>query len=32
VHDHLFDDLLQNGRNTVRFAIGPGFQWGKNIE
>jgi hypothetical protein len=32
VHDHLFNDLLQDGRNTVRFAIGPGFQWGKNIE
>jgi hypothetical protein len=32
VHDHLFNDLLRDGRNTVRFAIGPGFQWGKNIE
>jgi hypothetical protein len=30
VHDHLFDDLL-NGRNTVRFFVGPGFQWGKNV-
>ncbi len=32
VHDHLFDNLLQNGRNTVRIAVGPGFQWGRNIE
>jgi hypothetical protein len=31
VHDHLFNDLLQNGRNSVRFAIGPGFQWGRNV-
>jgi hypothetical protein len=30
VHDHLFNDLLP-GRNTVRLAIGPGFQWGKNM-
>jgi len=30
VHDHLFDDLLKDSRNTVRFAIGPGVQWGKN--
>ena len=31
VHDHLFDDLLKDSRNTVRFAIGPGAQWGKNV-
>jgi|SRR5208283_2367775 len=31
VHDHLFSDLLKDGRNTVRFAIGPGFQWGRNV-
>ncbi len=31
VHDHLFSDLLQTGRNTVRFSVGPGFQFGKNI-
>jgi hypothetical protein len=31
VHDHLFSDLLKDSRNTVRFAIGPGFQWGKNV-
>lgn len=31
VHDHLFDDLLQNGRWTVRFSVGPAFNFGKNI-
>ncbi len=31
VHDHLFNDLLKDSRNTVRFAIGPGAQWGKNV-
>jgi len=31
VHDHLFSDLLQNGRMTVRFSIGPCFNFGKNI-
>ena len=31
VYDHLFNDLLKDGRNTVRFSIGPAFQWGKNI-
>jgi hypothetical protein len=31
VHDHLFPDLLKDGRNTVRFSIGPGFQFGKNV-
>ncbi|NYF78626.1 hypothetical protein [Granulicella arctica] len=31
VHDHLFDDLLANGRNTVRLSIGPSFRFGKNI-
>ena len=30
VHDHLFNDLLKDGRNTFRIAIGPGAQWGKN--
>lgn len=24
VRDHLFDDLLKDSRNTVRFSIGPG--------
>lgn len=32
VRDHLFNDLLKDSRNTVRFAIGPGFQWGRNVE
>jgi hypothetical protein len=31
VHDHLFPDLLRTGRNTVRFSIGPGFQFGNNV-
>jgi len=31
VHDHLFPDLLKEGRNTVRFSIGPGFQFGGNV-
>jgi hypothetical protein len=31
VHDHLFSDMLKDGRNTFRLAIGPGAQWGKNV-
>jgi hypothetical protein len=31
VWDHLFSDLLQNGRWTVRFSVGPCFNFGKNI-
>ncbi|MBZ5592873.1 MAG: hypothetical protein LAP39_11600 [Acidobacteriia bacterium] len=31
VYDHLFNDLLREGRYTVRFAIGPAFNFGKNI-
>ncbi|HTS63910.1 MAG TPA: hypothetical protein VMH28_17930 [Candidatus Acidoferrales bacterium] len=31
VHDHLFSDLLTDSRNTVRFSIGPCFNFGKNI-
>ena len=31
VHDHLFSDLLKNGRNTVRFSVGPAFQFGGNV-
>jgi len=31
VHDHLFSDLLQNGRNTIRMSIGPCFNFGHNI-
>lgn len=32
VHDHLFPDLLEHGRNTVRFSVGPGFQFGSNVK
>ena len=31
VYDHLFSDLLQNGRWTVRFGVGPAFNFGRNI-
>jgi len=31
VHDHLFGDLLQDSRNTVRLSVGPCFNMGKNI-
>ncbi|MCX6624318.1 MAG: hypothetical protein NTY38_25295 [Acidobacteria bacterium] len=31
VRDHLFDDLLKDSRNTIRFSIGPAFNFGKNI-
>lgn len=31
VHDHLFSDLLKDGRFTVRFSTGPTFNFGKNI-
>ncbi|MGO9009424.1 MAG: hypothetical protein ACLQPN_04905 [Bryobacteraceae bacterium] len=31
VHDHLFSDLLENGRNTVRVSIGPCFNFGGNV-
>jgi hypothetical protein len=31
VHDHLFNDLLKNGRFTVRFSVGPAFNFGRNI-
>jgi hypothetical protein len=31
VHDHLFSDLLKDGRNTVHLAIGPVVQFGPNI-
>jgi hypothetical protein len=31
VYDHLFSDLLQDGRMTVRFSVGPCFNIGKNI-
>jgi hypothetical protein len=31
VHDHLFSDVLQDGRLTTRFSVGPFFSIGKNI-
>lgn len=31
VYDHLFNDLLKNGRLTTRFSIGPAFNFGHNI-
>jgi hypothetical protein len=31
VHDHLFNDLLANGRWTVRFSVGPAFNFGRNV-
>ncbi|MBV8866232.1 MAG: hypothetical protein JO210_12640 [Acidobacteriaceae bacterium] len=31
VHDHLFSDLLKNGRNTVRVSVGPAVQFGRNV-
>lgn len=32
VHDHLFSNLLKDGRNTVRFSVGPAFQFGANAK
>jgi hypothetical protein len=32
VWDHLFNDILRNGRWTVRFSVGPAFQWGRNMK
>lgn len=32
VYDHLFRDLLKDGRLTTRFSIGPCFNFGKNIQ
>jgi hypothetical protein len=32
VHDHLFDDILKDARNTVRFSIGPAIQFGSNVK
>ena len=28
VYDHLFNDLLNDGRFTVRFSVGPAFNFG----
>ena len=32
VYDHLFNDVLKDGRFTVRFSVGPCFNFGKNIK
>ena len=32
VYDHLFNDMLKDGRFTVRFSAGPCFNFGKNVE
>jgi len=32
VYDHLFNDLLKDGRWTVRFSVGPAFNFGPNIK
>jgi hypothetical protein len=29
-HDQMFNDILKEG-NTIRFSVGPAFQWGENI-
>jgi len=31
VHVNLFDDLLKEGRNSVRLAVGPTFRFGHNV-
>jgi hypothetical protein len=31
VYDHLFNDLLKDGRWTVRFSFGPCFNFGQNV-
>ena len=31
VYDHLFSDLLRDGRYTARVSVGPCFNFGKNI-
>jgi hypothetical protein len=31
VYDHLFNNLLRDGRWTTRFSIGPCFNFGRNI-
>jgi hypothetical protein len=31
VRDHLFNDILKDARGTVRFSIGPAFNFGRNI-
>ncbi len=31
VYDHLFNDILKDGRFTTRFSIGPTFNFGRNV-
>ena len=31
VRDHLFNDILRESRGTVRFSVGPCFNFGRNI-
>ena len=31
VYDHLFNDILKDGRGTIRFSVGPTFNFGRNI-
>jgi hypothetical protein len=31
VYDHLFRDVLRDGRFTTRFSVGPCFNFGKNV-
>jgi hypothetical protein len=32
VRDHLFNDIMRESRGTVRFSIGPCFNFGRNIK
>jgi hypothetical protein len=31
VYNHLFGDILENGRVAVRFSVGPSFHFGRNV-
>jgi hypothetical protein len=31
IHKHPFSDILLNGRWTLRYSIGPSFNFGRNI-
>jgi hypothetical protein len=32
VHVNLFEDLLAEGRNSLRVSVGPSFRFGRNVE
>ena len=32
VYDHLFNDILKDGRFTMRFSVGPAFNFGRNVK